>query len=495
MIHVDAQSTKILVVDDEPAVHKSLNLLLQSDFSVHAATSGEDGLEKVDVISPDLILLDLHMPQMSGMEVLKKLTQAGRDIPVVIFTGYGSVDSAVRAIKLGATDYIEKPFDNQKLKQTVREILKGKKSYQKLSIRHDIIGESPQIQEVWRLVEKYGPTDLPVLLQGETGTGKELFAGAIHEISKRGREAFVPVDCSTIPEALFESELFGYERGAFTGANGSKPGQLDWADEGTFFLDEISNLPLPYQAKLLRVIQERQYVPLGGRTAKEIDVRFISSSNVDLKEAMERGTFREDLFYRVSGVCIELPPLREREGDVEILARHFIGKYAKIYNNTGTTCRAHTEISDEAMELLLSYSWPGNVRELKHTIGAAVASAGRVVLPEHLPARFQRDFQGKVSPRVRGGNGNGKVKFELSFGCDVTKPMDLKKLGQKVAAEAERYVIAEVRKRVTLSQTELAKFLGLDPKTLRAKVGSKEQRAKSKGLRTLCSKEAHRPID
>jgi len=481
MIHVSEHATKILVVDDEPGVHKSLNLLLQSDFSVHGATSGQDGLEKVDVVSPDLILLDLHMPQMSGMEVLRKLMQAGKDIPVIIFTGYGSVDSAVRAIKLGAIDYIEKPFDNHKLERTVREILRGRKSFQKLSSRHDIIGESPQIQDVWRLVEKYGPTDLPILLQGETGTGKELFAGAIHEISKRSRAAFVPVDCSTIPEALFESEIFGYERGAFTGASGSKPGQLDWADEGTFFLDEVSNLPLPYQAKLLRVIQERQYVPLGGRTAKEIDVRFISSSNINLAKAMERGTFREDLYYRVSGVCIELPPLREREGDVELLARHFIGKYARIYNNMGTSCCAHTEISDEAMELLLSYPWPGNVRELKHTIGAAVVSAGRVILPEHLPSRFERDFQGKAF--VPEGNGNGKVKFELTFSCDVTRPIDLKKFKQKIETEAEGLIIAEVKKRVSLSQTELAEFLSLDPKTLRAKVGSKELRAKGKGHR------------
>jgi DNA-binding NtrC family response regulator len=464
MIHGDDPTT-ILVIDDEPGVHKSLSRLLRPDFLVHTALSGEEGIEKVDVISPDLVLLDLIMPRMSGIDVLNELTQNGKDIPVIIFTAYGSVDSAVRAIKLGAVDYIEKPFDNLKLKQTVREILRGRRSFQNLSSRQDIIGESPQIQKVWQLVEKYGLTDLPILLQGETGTGKELFASAIHEISKRSLEAFVPVDCSTIPETLFESEIFGYERGAFTGASVSKPGQLDWADGGTFFLDEISNLSSPYQAKLLRVIQERQYVPLGARTAKEVDIRFISSSNVDLNEAVGRGSFRGDLYYRISGVCIDLPPLREREGDIELLARHFMGKYARIYN------RPALEISDEAMALLLSYPWPGNVRELKHTIAAAVASAGQVVLPEHLPSNFQRGIF------VSKGNGN-EVKFELSFNCDVTQPIDLKKFKQKIAAEAETFIISEVRERLSLNQTDLAKFLGIDPKTLRAKARSKGLRAK-----------------
>jgi two-component system response regulator AtoC len=471
MIHVDSP-TDILVIDDEPGIHKCLNLLLRPDYSVHAALSGEEGLEKMDVISPDLVLLDLIMPRMSGMEVLNRLSQDGRDVPTIIFTAHGSVDSAVRAIKLGAVDYIEKPFDDQKFKQTVRQILKGRRSFRSLSACQNIVGESPQIQKVWSLVEKYGPTDLPILLQGETGTGKELFANAIHEISKRSHEPFVPVDCSTIPETLFESEIFGYERGAFTGANISKPGQLDWADGGTFYLDEIPNLPLPYQAKLLRVIQERQYVPLGARTAKQVDVRFISSSNIDLSEAVQRDAFRQDLYYRTAGVCIELPPLRERKGDVELLAQYFIDKYSGMYHKVGM------ETSRQAMELLLSYPWPGNVREMEHAMGAAVASADRVVLPEHLPPSLRR------STTVSKGNGNGKARFELSFACDVTKPIDLKELRRRIASDVERAIIAEVKRRHSLSQTELASFLGLDPKTLRAKskmrrVESKEHGAKS----------------
>lgn len=449
---------RILVIDDEPGIHRVLTLFLQSDFSVHTALSGEEGLDKVNAISPDLVMLDLVMPRMSGMEVLRELMQNGKNIPVIVFTGYGTIDSAVRAIKLGAVDYIEKPFDCEKLKLIICEILNGRQSYGKLLNHRDIVGKSPQIQQVWQLVGKYGPTDLPILLQGETGTGKELFARAIHEISRRKHESFVPVDCSTIPETLFESEIFGYEKGAFTGASTNKPGHLDWAHKGTFFLDEIANLSLVFQAKLLRIIQERQYIPLGARAVKEIDVRFISSSNVDLREAIEHGGFREDLYYRICGVCIELPPLREREGDVELLARYFADKYARRYNVPAL------EISDEAMELLFSYPWPGNVRQLEHTIGAAVASANRVVLIEHLPADLQR---GRFVPK---GDGCGKVKFEMGFSWDVTQPIDLKGVKKRVAVEAERVIITEVKKKTSFSQIELARFFGLDPKTLRARI-------------------------
>ncbi len=272
---------KILIIDDEPGIHKTLEFAFKNDFSLYSALSGEEGLEKVGTVFPDVIFLDMIMPGIDGMTVLRRLVQKYNNMPVIVFTGFGSIDSAVQAIKLGAVDYIEKPLEVLKLKKILAEVLKGRKSFQDLSSCHNIVGESPQIQNVWRLIEKFGPSDLPILIYGETGTGKELFAKAIHEISKRKRGPFVPVDCSTLPETLFESEIFGYERGAFTGANSNKPGQLDWADEGTFFLDEISNLSMRYQAKLLRVIQERQYVPLGGHAAKAVDVRFVSARNFE----------------------------------------------------------------------------------------------------------------------------------------------------------------------------------------------------------------------
>jgi len=451
-------SPTILVIDDEQVAHKALSRLLESEFSIQSAYSGPEGLKKVDLIAPDLILLDMRMPEMSGLTVLKKLKENDKNIPVIILTAYGNVGSAVQAIKLGAADYIEKPFENGKLKQAVRTILKRKQDIEKLSSQLSIVGKSHQIQKVWQLVKKYGSTDLPVLLQGETGTGKELFARALHGISKRDQGPFVPVDCSALPEFLVESEIFGYEKGAFTDADRSKPGRLEWANGGTLLLDEIGNLPLRYQAKFLRVLQEQRYVPLGARKSKSVDVRVVSASNADLRQAIQHGSFREDLFYRISGVIIELPPLREREGDIKLLTRHFVEKYGRKYH------KPTLEISDEAMDLLLSYHWPGNVRELEHLIAGAVILANQIILPEHLPLGPQKEIL------TSGNGGTRSIGLELKFGCNVTKPIDLKKIKAKLAERAERLIITEVKKRVSLNQTELAKFLGLDPKTLRSKI-------------------------
>ena len=452
------RSPTILVIDDEPQVHKVLTRLLESEFSIHAAYSGPEALKKVGLIVPDLILLDMRMPEMSGLTVLKKLRENDNTIPVIILTAYGNVESAVRAIKLGAADYIEKPFEDGKLKQAVRALLKGKQDIEELSSQLGIVGKSPRIQKVWRLVKRYGPTDLPILFQGETGTGKELFARALHEISKRHRGPFVPVDCSALPESLVESEIFGYEKGAFTDAYRSKPGRLEWANGGTLLLDEIGNLPLRYQAKLLRVLQGQRYAPLGGRKSRSLDVRVASASNIDLRRATQHGSFREDLFYRISGVIIDLPPLRGRKGDIGLLTHYFAEKYGRKYN------KPTLEISDEAMDILLSYHWPGNVRELEHLIAGAVVLADRIVLPKHLPLPSQKEIL------TSGGNGTRSTRLELKFGCNTDKPIDLKKIKRKLAERAEEQIIAEVKKRVSLNQTELAKFLGIDPKTLRSKI-------------------------
>ncbi len=453
-----SSSPTILAIDDQPAAHKVLTRLLESEFSIHPAYSGAEGLKKVNLIAPDLILLDMKMPEMSGLTVLKKLRESDKNIPVIILTAYGNVNSAVQAIKLGAADYIEKPFGDGKLKQAVKTILKGKQDIEELSSQLGIVGKSPQIQKVWQLVEKYGSTDLPILLRGETGTGKELFARALHGISKRHQGSFVPIDCSALPESLVESEIFGYEKGAFTDADRSKPGRLEWANGGTLLLDEIGNLPLRYQAKLLRVLQEQRYIPLGGRKSKSLDVRLVSASNTDLRRATQHGSFREDLYYRISGVTIELPPLREREGDIELLTRHFVERYGRKYN------KPTLEISDEAMDFLLSYHWPGNVRELEHLVAGAVILANQIILPEHMPLGPQKEIL------TSGGNGTRNIRLELKFGCNTDKPINLKKIKRKLAERAERLIITEVKKKVSLNQTELAKFLGVDPKTLRSKI-------------------------
>ena len=446
----------ILVIDDDLAVHKSFTRFLEPEFSIHTARSGPEGLEKIERTIPALVLLDLRMPQMSGMTVLKKLREKDHDIPVIMITAHGCVNSAVQAIKLGAVDYIEKPFDNEKLKQTLKSFLKKRKNVKELSDYVGIVGESPQIQKVWQLIKKYGPTDLPILLQGETGTGKELFAKAVHEISKRHQGPFVPIDCSVVPESLVESEIFGYERGAFTNANRSKPGRLEWANNGTLFLDEISNLPLGYQAKLLRVLQEQQYIPLGARESKSLDIRLVSACNIDLGQAIQQGNFRKDLFYRISAVPIELPPLRAREGDIELLAWHFVERCGRKYD------KPNLEISDEAIDFLLSYQWPGNVRELEYMIAATAILADQIILPEHVRQNFQRrEFDSDDDTR--------KAKLELNFVCDLNNPIDLKKVKEEVAAEVEKQILCEVKEKLSLNQTELADFLGIDPKTLRSK--------------------------
>lgn len=464
----------LLVIDDEPGILEAIAHVLEPEFSIHVAGSGSEGLVKVDAVLPDLVLLDLKMPRMSGLTVLRRLREAGRDVPVMILTAYGSVDSAVQAIKLGAVDYIQKPFEGARLRQAVQAFLAGRKSVEELPSRRGIIGESLPMRKVWGWVEKYGPTDLPILLFGETGTGKELFAKAIHEIGKRSGGPFVPVDVSTIPESLVESEIFGYEKGAFTGARGSKSGRLGWANGGTLFLDEIGNLPLSCQAKLLRVLQEEEYVPLGGKGVRRLDVRLVSASNTSLGQAIERGTFRKDLYYRISGVIIELPPLREREGDMKLLAHHFVEKYGRKYGKPFIT------LSGEAIERLLSYGWPGNVRELEHAIAGSVVLADRVIFPRHLSlpcstevstVEVDRRAPFRLEERVPGSDDGeaNEIVFELRFRCDLSRGVDLKRVRKKVATEAEQLIIAEVNNRLSLTQTELAAFLGIDPKTLRGK--------------------------
>lgn len=320
-----------------------------------------------------------------------------------------------------------------------------------------IIGESPQIRKVWQLAESFAPTDIPILLQGETGTGKELFARALHELSKRGRGPFVPIDCAALPQSLVESELFGYERGAFTGADRPKPGRMELARGGTILLDEVGNFPFSYQIKLLRCIQDREFLPLGARSVniKPLDVRFISATNVNLREAVKKGSFREDLYYRLNGITIDIPPLREREGDVELLVHHFIRKYGTIYG------KPVLEVSAQAMELFTSYPWPGNVRELEHTVRMAIISANGVVLPWHLPAYLER---------FREAEDQKEFVLEFGFCGDVGRPVDLKKVKAAAAAQAERQVICELIKRVHLKKGALAKLLGIDAKTLRAKL-------------------------
>lgn len=458
---------KILVIDDDPGILRTLALVLSPGYSVHLVSTGEEGLRQSELLKPDLVLLDLKLPGMGGLAVLRALKKSNGAISVIILTAYGKVDSAVQAIKLGAVDYLEKPLDNERLRGEVDRFFAAKRVPKKAPIRDKIIGESPAIQKVWRLVEQFGPTDIPILLQGETGTGKELFARALHEISKRSQGPLVSIDCSALPEELMESELFGYEKGAFTGAYQNKPGRVLWANGGSLFLDEISVLPLSCQAKLLRLVEEQGFVRLGTRSSGEntVDVRIISATNVRVRDGIQKGLFRADLYHRLNGLTIELPPLRNRGYDVELLVRHFLDRYRSQYN------KPPLKISPGAMDILRSYSWPGNVRELQRVMAAAALVAGEELLSQDLTLDL---------PEPGLNCRPGQLELKLRVNCDLSAPINLKRLKGWAGREVERRIIREVQKKVRLNRGELAHFLGVDPKTLRSRLKEmgKEPRGK-----------------
>jgi DNA-binding NtrC family response regulator len=381
---------KILVIDDEDIVRTSCKRLLEPEgYIVGTAKSGKEGLQILGSRTFDLVLTDMKMPGMDGMEVLIMIKERWPDTEVIIMTGYGTVKTAVRAMKIGVFDYIEKPFTPGDLIALVSKALERKNLTDVTASRREIIpshyelgniiGISQPMQKVFQLIAKVAGTGSTVLITGESGTGKELAAKAVHFNSPRKDRSFVVVDCVTIPETLIESELFGHAKGAFTGASEKKKGLIETANGGTLFFDEIGNLPVPVQAKLLRVLQEKEFRPIGEKKTVHVDVRFISATNKDLKTMTREGTFREDFFYRLNIFPIHMPPLRERKEDIPHLAYHFLQKYNQ------NLARNVTHITAEAMRLLVFYDWPGNVRQLENVIQRGIIMCqGRTLRPEHL---------------------------------------------------------------------------------------------------------------
>jgi nitrogen regulation protein NR(I) len=368
---------QILVVDDEPNLRRVLTAQLERDgCDVHTAEDGEQALSILREHHVDLVITDLRMPKLDGMELLRRVVAMDDELPVVMLTAHGTVDNAVEALKTGAFDYITKPFDQAEVRTIVRKALKTRDlssveasrtaHAEDGGARYGIIGQSAGILELYAVLDRVADTPTTVLITGESGTGKELVARALHENSSRKDKPFIKVNCAAIPKDLMESELFGYERGAFTGAVGSKPGRFELASGGTLFLDEIGSIPVEMQVKLLRALQESEFERVGGIKTIRVDVRLVAATNSDLKKEIALGTFREDLYYRLNVVPIRLPALRERAQDISLLTRHFIEKFnARLKKSV-------TGIDPSALSLLSAYPWPGNIRELENVIERAV---------------------------------------------------------------------------------------------------------------------------
>jgi DNA-binding NtrC family response regulator len=371
------EKASILIVEDEPKMRRLLELqLAEEGFQARIAADAETGLQMLGKESFDVVVTDLKLPGMSGLEFLQAVKRVNADLPVVIMTAFGTVESAVDAMKAGASDYVLKPFSLAELVLVVRKELASHQLRQEnrdlreaLGRRYEyknIIAKSDKMQAVLALVERVAPTNSTVLIGGESGVGKDLVARAIHEHSQRAKGPFVKINSTAIPETLLESELFGYEKGAFSGATTSKPGKFEVANNGTLFLDEIGDVPAAIQVKLLRVLQDREFERLGGTRTLKVDVRLVAATNRDLRAALEEGTFREDLYYRLNVVAIDIPPLREHKEDIPALAQFFLEKFARESGKP-----AHN-ITPAAMKMLMDFHWPGNVRELQNVIERAI---------------------------------------------------------------------------------------------------------------------------
>ncbi|HEX7052138.1 MAG TPA: sigma-54 dependent transcriptional regulator [Longimicrobiales bacterium] len=444
----------VLIIDDEPGLRHTASLILgEEGYEVHLANDGEEGLARAAQVQPDIILCDVRMPRLSGTEFLERYREAGGEALVIVMTAYGSNDLAIEAMKKGAYDYVSKPFSADQLvlalrKAEEREALRREVRRLRSEVRierrfGEIIAKSPAMQQALEMATRVARYPSTVLVTGESGTGKELVARLIHAQSERAEKPFVPLNCGAIPEALLEAELFGYSRGAFTGAEREKPGLFEAAGGGTLFLDEIGEMPAALQVKLLRALQEGEVRRLGENNARDVDVRIVAATNKDLEEEIRAGRFRRDLFYRVAVVPIHLVPLRQRREEIPPLVNHFI----EIHNERlGLECRG---VEPEAMRLLVDYPWPGNVRELENTIERAMVLANS-------PKITPRDLPPHVASPVPAIDGPELGNDELSI--------------KKHSAALERRLIRQALERTRGNKTRAAELLELSARALLYKI-------------------------
>ena len=453
----------VLVVDDDPAVGKVLGALLHQDGlrACHAA-SGVEALKELDRQPVDVVITDLRMPGMDGMELLTRVHRQLPDLPVVMLTAHGTVDLAVEAMKAGASEFMLKPFDRQEILYVIRKVMKAASRRADAVPRtflagSGIIGDSPAMDEVHRMIRRAAASDSTVLVRGESGTGKELVVRAIHQQSPRRKGPLIKVHCAALPDTLLESELFGYEKGAFSGATSRKPGRVELAHGGTLFLDEIGDISPAVQVKLLRVLQERQLERLGGTKTITVDVRFVAATHRDLESMLSTRDFREDLFYRLNVVPVWLPPLRDRGQDIELLARHFCVELGKVNR------KLEVDIEEEALRLLRSHPWPGNVRQLQNFMERLVVLSEQVIIDT---AEVERELS-RLPGMAKLTAGSVPAEEPPRSAPVVEEPPEgeMKTL-DAWRAEAEREALTRTLERCGNNRTKAARVLGISRRTL-----------------------------
>jgi len=454
-----ASAERVLIVEDDQSARIGLEQLVRSwGYAAESAKDGEDALEKVTSFRPAIVITDLVMPRLDGLGLLRALQQQGADTTTLLLTAQGTVETAVEAMKEGAYDYLTKPVDIQRLKilldkiverlETLREVKALRRQLREHGTFGSLIGNSPEMRKIYQVVEQAAPTSASVLITGESGTGKELVAQTIHQLSPRSAFQFIAINCAAIPETLLESEIFGHEKGAFTGAADRRQGCFELADRGTLFLDEIGEMTPATQVKLLRVLQEQKFRRLGGRVEQSVDVRIIAATNADPVEAVRQGKLREDLFYRLNVFSLRLPPLRERKEDLPLLIQAFINEF------NARNQKAVAGVDHEAMRLLEQHTWPGNVRELRNVIErATILAPGPLIEPKHLPPVVEGE-----SPAPR------EAPMALAAGITVE--------------EAERRLIMMTLAHTRDNKTRAAEILGISLKTLHNKLNKLRLRPK-----------------
>ena len=457
---------RILIVDDERNVHYSFKKLFSKDYEILSALDGGEALSLVKAEAPDLVIMDVRMPGMDGLYVLREIKACTPDLPVVIMTAYGSMRTAIEAMKQGAYEYVLKPFDIPHMRAIMEKALRTGEMIKKARtappsermVEEDlIVGISPAIQEVFKLIGQVAEQDVTVLLRGESGTGKELVARAIVQHSRRAQAPFIIVNCAAIPDALLESELFGYERGAFTGATERRIGTFEQGDGGTIFLDEIGDMSIATQSKILRVIQEGEFTRLGRQTPTRVDVRLIAATHIDLEKAVAEKRFREDLYYRLNVVSIHLPPLRERKEDIPLLVTHFLKKFSRELDRTEPT------VAPATLKKLQAHTWPGNVRELENVIKRAlVLTKGDLISSDDI----QLSSEGSTYAHRQKHEQIEALLEELAERAFAAGEQD------DILSKLERMLILKALRRTGGNQAEAAHLLGMNRNTLRNRMAT-----------------------